>query len=390
MNTPQVGPNRIKSIGLEGIVAADTRLSHVDGAAGQLIIGGYELEVIAGRATFEEVCYLLWHGRLPNQVELATSRSEMQTLRELPPATLDLLRAAARARVPPMDALRMGAATLSLDDPATEDQSQKANLRRAQEITARAAVIIANYVRLLNGLELIAPRADLSHAANYLYMLTGEPPHPEMAGALETYLVTVVDHGMNASTFAARVIASTRSDMYSAITGAVGALKGPLHGGAPGPVLDMLREIGSIDNAETWLWNELSRGRRIMGFGHRIYRVRDPRADVLSATAARLAEQTGERGLYDTARELEQVALKVLAAHRPERRLQTNVEFYTALVLHMVGLSSDLFTPTFAAGRVAGWTAHVLEQLAEGRLIRPSSDYTGPAPQKWVPVEQRP
>ena len=288
-----------------------------------------------------------------------------------------------------MDAVRMGVSTLSLDDPDPGNNSRDINLKRALTITARAASIVATYARLRSGKTVIPPRFDLPHGANYLYMLTGTVPNEEIARALETYIVTVIDHGMNASTFTARVIASTDSDMYSAVTGAVGALKGPLHGGAPGPVLDMLQDIKKPENSYDWLHNHVKSGGRLMGFGHRIYKVRDPRADVLSAAADRLADGTGDRELYNFARHVEKVALQVLEEDKPGRNLKTNVEFYTALVLHMVGLSSDLFSPTFAVGRVGGWTAHVLEQLGDNRLIRPSSDYIGPVDLKWKPVEQR-
>lgn len=389
MSTDINRPLRVKSIGLEGVVSSDTRLSHVDGLAGRLIIAGYDLEEIAGRISFEEACHLLWFGRLPNRDELDATRRTMNELRPIPGPTVDILRAAAKVNAPAMDAVRMGVSTLSLDDPDPGNNSRDINLKRALTITARAASIVATYARLRSGKTVIPPRFDLPHGANYLYMLTGTVPNEEIARALETYIVTVIDHGMNASTFTARVIASTDSDMYSAVTGAVGALKGPLHGGAPGPVLDMLQDIKKPENSYDWLHNHVKSGGRLMGFGHRIYKVRDPRADVLSAAADRLADGTGDRELYNFARHVEKVALQVLEEDKPGRNLKTNVEFYTALVLHMVGLSSDLFSPTFAVGRVGGWTAHVLEQLGDNRLIRPSSDYIGPVDLKWKPVEQR-
>lgn len=389
MSTDINRPLRVKSIGLEGVVSSDTRLSHVDGLAGRLIIAGYDLEEIAGRISFEEACHLLWFGRLPNRDELDATRRTMNELRPIPGPTVDILRAAAKVNAPAMDAVRMGVSTLSLDDPDPGNNSRDINLKRALTITARAASIVATYARLRSGKTVIPPRSDLPHGANYLYMLTGTVPNEEIARALETYIVTVIDHGMNASTFTARVIASTDSDMYSAVTGAVGALKGPLHGGAPGPVLDMLQDIKKPENSYDWLHNHVKSGGRLMGFGHRIYKVRDPRADVLSAAADRLADGTGDRELYNFARHVEKVALQVLEEDKPGRNLKTNVEFYTALVLHMVGLSSDLFSPTFAVGRVGGWTAHVLEQLGDNRLIRPSSDYIGPVDLKWKPVEQR-
>jgi citrate synthase len=246
-------------------------------------------------------------------------------------------------------------------------------------LTSRFPSIVAAHLRLAAGQEPIAPRTDLGHAANFLWMVHGREPDPVAAQALDTYWVTVVDHGMNASTFAGRVIASTRSDLVSAVTGAVGALKGPLHGGAPGPVLDMLVDIGSAENAERWLENEVAQGRRIMGFGHRVYKVRDPRAEVLSRVADRMGGALLEdRQLFELARHVEQTAVRVLEKHKPGRRLKTNVEFYTALVLQSLGLPPRAFVALFACGRVAGWCAHVIEQHAEDHLIRPMSEYVGP------------
>ena len=368
--------------GLDGVVAAETRLSAVDGEAGELTIAGFPVEELAGRATFEEVVYLLWHGALPDPKELATFREELGARRALPSATLELLRAAAGERVPAMDALRMAAGTTSLglaDDPYAE----------ALALVARLPGIVAAYSRLLEGEEPVTPDPGLGHAANYLYMLTGEEPGAESVRALETYLNTVADHGMNASTFAARVIISTRSDVVSAIVGAIGALKGPLHGGAPGPALDVVFEIGEWGRAEAVLREKLGRGERLMGFGHRIYKVRDPRADVLAAAAERLYATEADEGLYRLALEVERTALRVLAEHKPGRNLQTNVEFYTALLLHGLGLPAELFTPTFAVARAAGWTAHCFEQQALDRIIRPQSAYVGRRDRRWVPLEER-
>src|SRR6266480_1150975 len=257
--------------GLDGVVAAQTRLSHVDGQAGRLIIGGYELGELAGRVSFEEAAHLLWCGALPSRDELAALRREMSGLRELPGEAMRVVKAGAQA--PPIDALRMACATLSLDLANPDDIAPGADLQAAKVLTARFPTVVAAHARLSAGKEPIAPRADLSLAANFLYMVHGKEPDRIAAKAVDTYWVTVIDHGMNASTFAARVIASTRSDMVSAVTGAIGALKGPLHGGAPGPVLDMLVEIGSAERAEAWLRAELATGRRIMGFGHRVYKV---------------------------------------------------------------------------------------------------------------------
>ncbi len=364
--------------GLEGVVAATTRLSSVDGAAGVLLLAGFPVEELAPHATFEEVVWLLWHGDLPTPEELAAFRRRLAERRGVPAETIELLRAAARRRVPAMDALRMAAGTLSLaagSGGAPEDD--------AVLLVAAFPTLVAAYQRLLRGEEPLAPRGELGAAANFLFMLDGEEPDAERVRGLETYLNTVSDHGLNASTFTARVIVSTRSDLISAITGAVGALKGPLHGGAPGPALDMVFEIGTAERAEGVLRAKLDRGERLMGFGHRVYRVRDPRADVLAAAAERFYRRGGDQALYDLARAVEATALRLLRERKPDRPLDTNVEFYTALLLHGLGFPSDLFTPLFAVGRVAGWTAHALEQLATGRLIRPESEYVGATGRRW-------
>jgi citrate synthase len=372
----------VLAAGLEGVISAETRLSAVDGEAGELIIAGFPVEELAARASFEEVVYLLWHDALPDPGELAVFEVELGALRTLPGATLELLRSAAAERVPAMDALRMAAGSVSLGVAGD-------SYAEALALVARLPTIVAAYWRLLGGEEPMAPDPRLGHAANYLYMLTGKEPGAEEVRALETYLNTVADHGMNASTFAARVIISTRSDIVSAVVGAIGALKGPLHGGAPGPALEVVFEIGEPDRARAVLREKLERGERLMGFGHRIYKVRDPRADVLAAAAERLYATDGDGELYQLALEVEQTALQLLAEHKPGRNLQTNVEFYTALLLHGIRLHQELFSPTFAVARVAGWTAHCFEQQALDRLIRPQSAYVGPRNRRWVPIEER-
>jgi citrate synthase len=369
--------------GLEGIVAAQTTLSSVDGQRGELLISGFPLEDLAANAQFEEVCYLLWHGELPTADQLEDLRASMYPHRALPAATQQLLTEAARHRVAPMDALRMAAATFDLD------LAEADNLTRAMAITARVPPAVALYWRLFTGEEPIEPRFDLGRSANYLYMLTGEVPGPATVRGLETYLNTVSDHGLNASTFAARVIISTESDMVSAVTGAIGALKGPLHGGAPGPALDMVFEIGSAERAEDYIRAKLDRGERLMGFGHRVYKVRDPRADVLAHAAEIMYQAEGDMSLYELSKAVEDTALRLLEETKPGRNLKTNVEFYTALLLHGIGLEAPLFTPTFAAGRVAGWIGHCFEQMRTGRLIRPESVYTGERDRRWVPLTAR-
>ena len=360
------------SSGLEGVVAARTRLSDVDGERGELILAGYRVDELAGRATFEEVTWLLWHGTLPSAGEAETFRVALASRRSLPAPTLSLLRACALRRLDAMDALRTAAGTLSLEP---DDELG---------LVARMPTIVAAYWRLRQGQEPLAPHAALGHAANFLYMLDGQEPDGERVRALETYLNTVVDHGLNASTFTVRVITSTGSDLVSAIVGGLGALKGPLHGGAPGPALDMVFEIGDATRAEAVLRAKIEAGERLMGFGHRVYKVRDPRADVLAAAAERLFARGGDRGLYSLARAVEAEALRLLEIYKPGRRLQTNVEFYTALLLHGLGFDTSLFTPTFAVSRVSGWVAHALEQRRVNRIIRPQSEYIGPRDRTWI------
>jgi citrate synthase len=378
--------------GLEGVVAAATGLSDVDGERGELVIAGYPVGELAGRATFEETTWLLWHGQLPSAPELDAFRATLAAERELAPATLALLRECAGRAIEPMDALRMAAGTISLSS------------AEGPAIVARFPAMVAGYWRLRRGAELLPPRRDLGHAANFLYMLTGDEPDPERVRGLETYLNTVVDHGLNASTFTARVITSTGSDLVSAVVGALGALKGPLHGGAPGPALDMVFEIGDASRAEAFLRRKIERGEKLMGFGHRVYKVRDPRADVLAVAAERMFTRGGlgadlsaeasaeveasakaaDMSLYTLARAVEATALRLLEEYKPGRGLQTNVEFYTALLLHGLGLEVPLFTPTFAISRVSGWIAHAMEQKRVNRIIRPQSEYTGPRGRKWT------
>jgi citrate synthase len=358
------------SNGLDGVVAATTYISSVDGQAGRLTLAGYAIEDLAPYASFEEVAYLLLHGQLPEPAVQREFSRDLAARRGLTGPVLELLAAAAAVETPPIDALRMAAALLSLG--RAEDPVQDA-------LTAIASfpTIVGSYWRLRSGARPVPVRSDLSHAAHFLHQLSGDEPSAERARGLNTYLVTVCDHGLNASTFTARVIVSTRSDVISAITGAVGALKGPLHGGAPGPALEMVFEIGTPERAEAIIRGKLERGERLMGFGHRVYRVRDPRADVLAAAAERFYASEGDASLYRLARHVESTALRLLREWKPARSIDTNVEFYTALLLHGLGLPTAIFSSTFAIGRVLGWSAHCLEQLRDGRLIRPQSAYIG-------------
>jgi citrate synthase len=351
--------------GLDDVVAAETVLSHVDGAGGRLVVRGHELEDIAGRS-FEAVLALLWDGLTPQPatehgIRAALGAARLVAFEEVAPVI------AATDRLTAVEALRLLLSTLA-DAEATP-----------HHVLAVAAVpvFVAAIARRQQGLAPIAPDAAIGQAADFLRMLHGEPAPADHVRALETYLVTVADHGLNASTFTARVIASTRAGLLSSVVGALCALKGPLHGGAPGPVLDMFDAIGSFENIRPWLDRALARDERLMGFGHRVYRVRDPRADVLKQTAASLR---GGENRIRFAEAVEAEALAQLARHRPGRRLDTNVEFYTALVLEALAIPRDSFTNVFAMGRMAGWTAHVLEQERIGRLIRPQSRYVGPQP----------
>ena len=374
--------------GLKGVVSHATQLSEVDGQAGRLVIRGYDIHELAGRVSFEEAAYLLWHGNLPNRQQLDAVQQEMAMARHLPGPIMDVLRSIA-PRATGMHALRMGAASLALDEPHVDDLSPEANRRLALRITARMPALVAHHYRLHQGQSICEPPDHLGFAAGYLYMLEGREPDPARVDGLNAYLVAVLEHGMNASTFVARAIASSDSDMVSAITGAVGSLKGPRHGGVPGPVLEMLTAIGTLDRAEAWVRAALGSGERIMGFGHRIYKVRDPRAAVVGEAAEKMVWQTGDRKLLDLTVAVELVTVKVLEEAKPGHDLYANVELYAALILHAVGIPSEIFTPTFAISRTAGWTAHVLEQFADNLLIRPESVYVGPRGRTFVPVDQR-
>ena len=369
--------------GLEGVRVAETRLSDIDGEAGELTIGGYPVDELARNATYEESVFLLFHGRLPSPDKLAEFRADLAGRRTVGDEVRAVLRRAADEDKPAMDALRMGAAAANLGAGAEDPEAD------ARRVIAVFPTIVATYWRYREGEEPVEPREDLRHAANYLYMLTGEEPEKPAVRGLETYLNAVVDHGLNASTFTARTVVSTESDVVSAATAAVGALKGPLHGGAPGPVLDMLRMVHQRGDPERFVREKLDAGERLMGFGHRVYRVRDPRAAVLSAAASEFYEDAGDTEFFESVKAFEDVAVDLLAEHKPDRRLDTNVEFYTAALLDGVGIPKELFTACFAVSRVGGWTAHALEQLVDNRLTRPLSTYTGDHDRSWTPVDER-
>ena len=360
------------SPGLEGVVAAETAVSEVDGANGRLIYrGGYLIEDLVPVATYEEAAYLLWHGELPNESELDDLRKQMSSARTLGKAARGAL-TSLDAQTDPMDVLRTvvsaQGATRSLNKPTLEE---------AVALTAVFPTIVGATHRRRQGKDVIEPRADLGHAANLLWMMTGAEPQSDHAHWLDSYLVLLADHGLNASTFAARVVASTGSDLCSSIVGAIGALKGPAHGGATYAARTMLDKIGSADNAEKWLTEAHARHERFAGFGHRVYRTYDPRAKILREMAKEANPE-----LAKTAARTEDVALKILHEAHPDRPNATNVDFWASVVLTGCGIPKELFTTIFATSRVAGWTAHVLESMSDLRLIRPASRWVGPEPGK--------
>lgn len=374
--------------GLEGIVAAATHISEVDGDRGRLTLRGYDITELGGRARFEEVAYLLWHGKLPNRNEYKALQAQMAVARDLPESVLQAI-ASVAPHAEPMDVLRMSASMLSVGDDDLNTIDPQAWLLRAARLQAQMPAVVAHAYRMRKGLPIVKPRPDQGVAESFLYMLEGEEPSHARVDALNAYLVAVSEHGLNASTFTGRVIVSTDSDMVSALTGAIGALKGPKHGGVPGPVLKMLNEIGSPDRTEPYIRNVLASGKRVMGFGHRVYRVRDPRAALLAGAAERMARITGDRSLLHLTQWVEKITVRVLSELKPGRDLYANVELYAALILHTVGIPSDLFTPVFAIGRTSGWTAHMIEQLADNRLIRPNALYVGPRGLKFEPMDER-
>lgn len=375
-------PQKIKARGLEGVVALDTSLSRIDGQKGELIYRGYDIDDLAENASFEEVAFLLWKGRLPDANELKTVTDQLQADRALPPAVLDLLRAMPED-ANPMSVLQTGVAALGVYDDETDDASPEANYRKAVRLTARIPTLIAAFDRIRKGKDPVAPLPDGSTAYNFVYMLTGERPGEQAERIFDACLTLHAEHGLNASTFTCRVIGATLSDLYSAVAGAVGALKGPLHGGANIKVMQTLLEIdASGQDPAQWVKDALARKERIMGFGHRVYKTFDPRARLLRETSESLADELDQRKWYD-------ISVAMMETVKEEKGLDPNVDFFSASVYYMLGIDTDLYTPIFALARVTGWTAHLLEQWEDNRLIRPSADYVGLTDQKLVPVDQR-
>src|SRR6187455_3265496 len=370
--------------GLEDVVAATSSICYLDGDRGVLAYYGYDIHDLAKGATFEEVCYLLWHGRLPGRAELGDLQSQLAAARPVPEPILRLMKQLPASDG--MDMLRTLASALGQYDPEVNDSSPQAQYRKAVRLTAQLASIVATYGRMQAGGGPIQPDPALGHAANFLYMLTGERPTALATRAFDVALVLHADHELNASTFAARVIAATLTDIHSAIVAAIGTLKGPLHGGANADVMRLLLEIGADappEKAEEVVRAKLARKEKIPGFGHRVYHTEDPRATHLRQMSRDLGQRANQPIWFDMSQRIEAVV-------KTEKKLNANVDFYSASTYHSLGIPTDLFTPVFAVSRISGWTAHVLEQYANNRLIRPRAEYIGPEyPQRYLPLEQR-
>lgn len=367
--------------GLEDVVAASSTICDVNGKEGRLIYQGYDIHDLAKSSTFEEVVYLLWFGRLPTRVEYETISRELSVNRKIPDEALTIMKSFPKG-AGPMEVLRTVVSMLALWDPDAEDNGREANIRKATRLTAQFPTIVAYWDNIRNGKEPLAPREDLSLAANFLYLLTGKAPDDLSARSLDVALILHADHELNASTFAARVATATLTDLHSAIVAAIGTLKGPLHGGANQEVIKMLLEIDEPGRVDGFIHDMFQAHKKVMGFGHRVYKTEDPRATHLRKMSEELGKIRNQTKWYEMSRRIEELVLK-------EKGLYANVDFYSASVYYLLGIPVDLFTPIFACSRVAGWTAHVLEQYANNRLIRPRAEYTGPSNLQYVPLDQR-
>jgi len=369
--------------GLEGVVATTSSICYIDGDQGVLAYRGIDIHELADYSTFEETCYLLWFGKLPTRDELKDLRGRLADERKMDPAIFDLLRTAPK-HVQPMDVLRTAVSALSFYDPEEKKNDHEANIHKSIRLTSQIAMIVAAYDRLRKGKDIVEPDRSLSHAANFLLLLNGTPPSAIAERALDIALILHADHELNASTFAARVTAATLSDMHSAITSAIGALKGPLHGGANEAVFHILEAIDKAGaDPVTFVKDLLDQKKKIPGFGHRVYHTEDPRATHLRKMSQDLGKSSGQSKWYEMSSRIEEFV-------KASKKLNANVDFYSASTYRTLGIDVDLFTPVFAVSRVGGWTAHVIEQLDDNRLIRPRADYIGPAyPQHYVPMERR-
>ena len=373
--------------GLEGVVVADIATSFIDGTIGKLVYGGYAIEELAENATFEEVLFLLHNIRLPNQAEYEALRRDIARNAAIPDPIIDMLKSLPQSTLA-MAALRTAVSMLSAFDPDAENLTDKdLALSKAVRLTGQITTICAAWMRITKGLEPIPPRQDLSLAQNFVYMMSGDEPDQTASAAVDVYLVLLAEHGMNASTFAARVITATGADMHSAVVGGIAALKGPSHGGANAEAMKMFLEIGEVDNVLPWFEKYVKTGeRRIMGIGHRVYKSNDPRAGILKRHAKALAESSGKRKWYDIAVTLEETARA--DDYFISRNLYPNVDYYSAIVLFTLDLDIDMFTPLFVMSRIAGWSAHIIGQMG-GRLIRPKANYVGPCDLDWLPLDER-
>lgn len=372
--------------GLEGVVVTSSALSLVEGTIGRLSYRGYNIDDLAEQSSFEEVAYLLWYGELPTAAQLQEFSKGLKAGRTMPALAETVLRALPTGGAP-IDALRTVVSALALEDKAVDDTSRDAVLAKATRLTGLFPVVVAAYDRLRHGQEPVAPREDLGHAANFLFMLTGEAAQEEQVQALDTYFVLTAEHSLNASTFASMVTISAVSDYYSALVTAIGTLRGTAHGSANQKAMEMLKEIGSPDNVDQFVDHALTTKRRLMGMGHRIYKTRDPRAKHLAHHAEKLASLVSDSRWFDIAQRID--AMSSSHPYFAERKIYPNVEFYSAPVLYGLGLAPDLMPAAFACSRIAGWTGHILEQLADNRIIRPSADYSGPEPRAYTPIAQR-
>jgi len=367
--------------GLEGVVVAEMRLCDLDGRNSRLAYGGYDIDELARRATFEEVAYLLWYGELPSRTQLDRFQAELAAARDIPDALIRAFALMPR-ETDPMRALQASVAVLGMHDPDATDNVRPANLRKALRLTSRFATAICAHHRVRSGLPPVPPSKELSLAANFIYMLTGQAPSAVTTRAFDASLSLYAEHELNASTFTTRVIAATLSDMHSAVAGGVGALKGTLHGGAGEAVMRTLLEVGRLDNVDAFVDRAMGEKRRLMGFGHRVYTAGDPRAAILKGMAEDACRQSGQALWYD-------LAVALHAKVQATKRLIPNVDFYSAPLFYSIGIPVDLFTPVIATARIAGWTANLLEQYDDNRLIRPRADYKGPSRRPFVPVERR-
>ena len=370
--------------GLEGIVAAQTEMSFIDGQKGILEYVGIPIGELSEKSTFEETVFLLWNKRLPRQDELDKFRADLRARYRLPEGMPDRIRSLPKT-AEPMHVLRTMISALGMYDPNPDANSVEAAHEKALNILGYAPTIVAEYDRSRRGLELVPPDTSLSFAANFLYMLNGEKPTKTMERAFDICMILHADHGLNNSTFTSRVIISTMSDVYSAITGAIGSLRGPLHGGANEGVMKMLGEIQSVNDVEKYVLGKLERKEKVMGFGHRVYKTKDPRALALKKLAKQLATDTGNEDLYLKSRKIEEIMEREVAT----KGIYPNVDFYSATTYHCIGLKLDLFTPMFAMSRLGGWSGHIIEQLHDNRLFRPKAEYIGPHDAPYVPMDKR-